>query len=43
VSPNLLVGAKKSLANFRPALLEPNTLWNIEQLYWRTAAAGGRQ
>ena len=32
VSPNLLVGAKKNLGNFRPALLEPYTLWNIEQL-----------
>jgi peptide/nickel transport system substrate-binding protein len=38
VSPNLLAGAKKDLANFRPAVIEPSTLWNIEQLYWR----GGR-
>jgi peptide/nickel transport system substrate-binding protein len=42
VSPNLLVGARKNLANFRPALLEPTTLWNIEQLYWRKAASGAR-
>jgi peptide/nickel transport system substrate-binding protein len=35
VTPHLLVGARKDLANFRPAILEPNTLWNIEQLYWR--------
>jgi peptide/nickel transport system substrate-binding protein len=42
VSPDLLAGAKKNLANFRPALIEPYILWNIEQLYWR-AAAGARQ
>jgi peptide/nickel transport system substrate-binding protein len=42
VSPNLLAGAKKDLANFHPALIEPYTLWNIEQLYWR-AAAGVRK
>jgi peptide/nickel transport system substrate-binding protein len=28
VSPNLLAGAKKDLANFHPALIEPYTLWN---------------
>ena len=42
VSPNLLVGARKNLANFRPALLEPYTLWNIDQLYWRRATSGAR-
>jgi peptide/nickel transport system substrate-binding protein len=42
VSPDLLAGAKKDLANFHPALIEPYTLWNIEQLYWRTAAGGRR-
>ena len=42
VSPNLLVGAKKNLGNFRPALLEPYTLWNIEQLYWRRSGPGAR-
>ena len=39
VSPDLLAGAKKGLANFQPAVLEPYTLWNVEQLYWRTAGA----
>ena len=43
VSPNLLVGARKNLANFKPALLEPNTLWNIEQLYWLPSAPGVRK
>ena len=38
VSPDLLAGAKKNLANFRPALIEPYVLWNVDQLYWRAAA-----
>ena len=38
-TPNILVGAKKNLANFRPAILEPTTLWNVEHLYFRQ---GGR-
>jgi peptide/nickel transport system substrate-binding protein len=40
VSPNLLCGAKKDLANFLPALIEPYTLWNVERLYWREGAGG---
>jgi peptide/nickel transport system substrate-binding protein len=39
VSPDLLAGAKKGLANFQPAVIEPFTLWNVEQLYWRAAGA----
>jgi peptide/nickel transport system substrate-binding protein len=35
VSPNILTGAKKNLQNFRPALLDPYTTWNLDQLYWR--------
>ena len=42
VSPNLLAGARKGLANFQPAAIEPYTLWNIEQLYWRAEAGAGR-
>jgi peptide/nickel transport system substrate-binding protein len=42
VTPNLLVGARKSLANLRPALLDPYTLWNVDELYWQNAAAGVR-
>jgi peptide/nickel transport system substrate-binding protein len=33
-TPDILVGAKKNLANFKPAILEPTTLWNVEQLYF---------
>jgi peptide/nickel transport system substrate-binding protein len=35
VSPNLLVGAKKRLEDFKPAILDPHTLWNSEQLYFQ--------
>jgi peptide/nickel transport system substrate-binding protein len=34
-TPNVLVGAKADLGNFRPAILESNTLWNVEELFWR--------
>jgi hypothetical protein len=40
VSPNVLVGARKELGNFRPALLDHYTLWNIEELYWRGGSSG---
>ncbi|HMD78191.1 MAG TPA: ABC transporter substrate-binding protein [Terracidiphilus sp.] len=47
VCPHILTGAKKGLENFRPAVLEHYTLWNIEELCWRGApsgpAAGGRK
>jgi peptide/nickel transport system substrate-binding protein len=35
VSPHILVGAKSSLQNFRPAVMDPVVLWNVEELYWR--------
>jgi peptide/nickel transport system substrate-binding protein len=35
VSPNLLVGAKAGLSNFRPGVLDSYTLWNSEELFWR--------
>ncbi len=34
VSPDILVGAKEEIGNFRPAILSSHTLWNIEQLFW---------
>jgi peptide/nickel transport system substrate-binding protein len=37
-SPDILVGAKNSIANFHPAVLEPYALWNVEQLYFRSGA-----
>ena len=35
VSPNILVGSKDRVGNFRPAILNPYALWNVEQLYVR--------
>jgi peptide/nickel transport system substrate-binding protein len=37
VTPHLLAGAKRALANFRPAAIEPFALWNVETLYWQVA------
>jgi peptide/nickel transport system substrate-binding protein len=34
-SPDILVGAKESLGNFKPATLDHYVLWNVEELYWR--------
>jgi peptide/nickel transport system substrate-binding protein len=42
VSPHVLVGARKNLGNFRPALLEPYALWNVEELYWQTGSRPGK-
>ena len=42
VSPHVLAGAKKNLGNFRPAVLEPYALWNVEELYWQSPSNGGR-
>ena len=44
-TPNILVGARNNLANFKPAILEPTTLWNVEQLYFRqdSAATGAER
>ena len=35
VSPHLLSAANPALGNFRPAVLEPPTLWNADVLYWK--------
>ncbi|MGA8144995.1 MAG: ABC transporter substrate-binding protein [Candidatus Acidiferrales bacterium] len=35
VSPNILVGARNRIGNFKPAILDPYALWNVEQLYAR--------
>jgi peptide/nickel transport system substrate-binding protein len=40
-TPNILVGAKTTLANFKPAIVEPTTLWNVEQLYYRSTPPSG--
>jgi peptide/nickel transport system substrate-binding protein len=33
-SPNILVGRKKGLENFRPAILDHYTLHNVEEFFW---------
>jgi len=33
VSPHILVGAKATLGNFQPAILDHYTLWNADELY----------
>ena len=35
VSPNILVGAKDRVGNFRAATLDPYVLWNVDWLYVR--------
>ena len=35
-SPNVLTGARNGLGNFRPAIMEHYTLWNADELFWRT-------
>jgi peptide/nickel transport system substrate-binding protein len=37
-SPDILVGAKNSIGNIHPAVLEPYVLWNVGQLYFRSGA-----
>jgi peptide/nickel transport system substrate-binding protein len=37
-SPDVLAGAKNTVGNFHPAVLEPYVLWNVEQLYLRITA-----
>ena len=36
VSPNILVGADSRIGNFRPSILPPYTLWNADELFWRS-------
>ena len=42
-SPDILVGAKSSVGNFHPAVLEPYVLWNVEQLYVRKDSENSRR
>jgi peptide/nickel transport system substrate-binding protein len=43
-TPNILVGADQRVGNFDPAVLDPYTLWNADELYIRTSveSAGAR-
>jgi peptide/nickel transport system substrate-binding protein len=45
-TPDILVAAKKNVANFQPAILEPTALWDVEELYLRPvppASAGSHR
>jgi peptide/nickel transport system substrate-binding protein len=42
-SPDILVGAKSELGNFRPATLDPHTLWNSQELFFHVNETGRRQ
>jgi peptide/nickel transport system substrate-binding protein len=35
-TPNILAGANSRVGNFHPAVLDPYTLWNADELYVRT-------
>jgi peptide/nickel transport system substrate-binding protein len=37
VSPHILVGAKTTIGNFQPAILDHYTLWNADELYVQTS------
>jgi peptide/nickel transport system substrate-binding protein len=39
VAPRILVGSKEGLVNFRPAILDPYVLWNVDELAWRPKPA----
>jgi peptide/nickel transport system substrate-binding protein len=41
-TPDVLVAAKAQVGNFHAAVLEPTTLWNVEQLYLRRGAEMAR-
>ncbi|MCP4658145.1 MAG: ABC transporter substrate-binding protein [bacterium] len=43
VSPNVLVGARSDLGNFTPAILDHPTLWNVEEVFWRTKPLRARR
>jgi peptide/nickel transport system substrate-binding protein len=42
VSPHVLVGARRDLGNFQPAVLDHSTLWNAEEQFWRRDAPARR-
>jgi peptide/nickel transport system substrate-binding protein len=39
LSPDILVGAQSSIGNFRPGILEPYALWNVDQMFVRKVGA----
>lgn len=41
VTPHVLVAARSGLEGFAPSVLDPPTLWNAEELFWRSAEPSG--
>jgi peptide/nickel transport system substrate-binding protein len=41
-SPHVLVGAKKAVGGFKPAVMGDYVLWNADQLFWRNNVAARR-
>jgi peptide/nickel transport system substrate-binding protein len=39
-SPHALVAARREVGNFRPAVLDPQTLWNVEELFFHSVSTG---
>jgi peptide/nickel transport system substrate-binding protein len=42
VSPHVLVAARQDVGNFRPAVMGPHTLWNIDELYLRSSQVSAK-
>jgi len=43
VSPHILTGARAQLANFRPAIMDHYTLWNLDEIFWTGTVPGDRR
>jgi peptide/nickel transport system substrate-binding protein len=42
VSPNILMAAKNEVGNFSPAVLDPHTLWNSQELFISDVRSSGQ-
>ena len=42
LSPDILVGSQSTVGNFRPGILDPYALWNIDEQFLRPAGAACR-
>ena len=42
LSPDILVGAQSTVGNFRPGILDPYALWNVDELFLRPAGVACR-
>src|SRR5689334_3333354 len=43
VAPHILVGARGDLGNFQPSVLDHYTLWNVEQLFFKSQRLSNRR